>query len=307
MTVGPRSLDAAPSLRSRAADFAELTKPRITALVVTTTAVGFAMAVATLPELAGSHASVLLAIHTVIATALVAGGASTLNQLLETEFDAQMRRTENRPLPAGRLAPEEALAFGAGLAVTGLLYLTLAVNVLSAVVAGATLALYVFVYTPMKRISAWNTVVGAIPGALPPVIGWAAAAGNLATGAWMLFAILFVWQLPHFLSLAWMLRDDYARAGFPMLTVVDTNGQRTSRHIAATCAAMLPVSLAPVAMGLSGTLYFIGASLLGLGIAFLGFKVALTRAEQHARWLFLASVIYLPLLMGLLLADRWVG
>ena len=239
-----------------------------------------------------------------IGTALVAGGASAFNQVIERVPDSLMRRTRFRPVPDGRLQPVESLVFATALALAGLTFLGAAVNRLSAMVALVTLLTYALVYTPLKRRSSFATVIGAIPGALPPVIGWAAARGALSQGAWVLFAIVFLWQLPHFLAIAWMYRDDYARAGFVMLPVIEPDGRSTARQAVFYCAALLPVSLAPTLIGLTNTWYF--AAALGLGLLFLGLtlKFARTRAVADARRLFLASIIYLPLLWILMIVGR---
>ncbi|MCZ6832298.1 MAG: heme o synthase [Acidobacteria bacterium] len=276
-------------------DLMELTKPRITLLIVLTALLGFVLAGGTF----GLTAIALLA-----GTALVSSGSSALNQVLERESDASMRRTENRPLPAGRLRPAEGLCWGLLLSVGGLLILALSVNLLTAALAGLTLVTYGFVYTPMKKVSSLATIVGAIPGALPPVGGWAAATGTLASPALILFAIVFLWQMPHFLAIACLYRDDYRRGGMPMLPVVDADGRFTALQVLIYNAALLPVSLLPSALGMAGGSYLTGAVLLGLGLNVAGFLFARRRTQEAARRLLLASVIYLPLLWGLLLMDR---
>ncbi|MCZ6651350.1 MAG: heme o synthase [Acidobacteria bacterium] len=289
-------LDARMALvRVSTRDLLELTKPRITLLIVLTALLGFVLAGGTF----GLTAIALLA-----GTALVSSGSSALNQVLERESDASMRRTENRPLPAGRLRPAEALFWGLLLSVGGLLILALSVNLLTAALAGLTLVTYGFVYTPMKKVSSLATIVGAIPGALPPVGGWAAATGTLASPALILFAIVFLWQMPHFLAIACLYRDDYRRGGMPMLPVVDADGRFTALQVLIYNAALLPVSLLPSALGMAGGSYLTGAVLLGLGLNVAGFLFARRRTQEAARRLLLASVIYLPLLWGLLLMDR---
>jgi protoheme IX farnesyltransferase len=215
-----------------------------------------------------------------------------------------MRRTRMRPVPDGRLQPFESVAFGLVLSVIGLAVLATEVNLLSAAVALTTLLTYALIYTPLKRRTSFATVIGAIPGALPPVIGWAAARGSLSQGAWVLFAIVFLWQLPHFLAIAWLYREDYARAGFPMLPVIEPDGRSTARQALFYCAALLPVSLAPTLLGMTSTVYFVSA--LGLGLLFLGLtlKFARTRAVADARRLFFGSIIYLPILWILMIAGR---
>jgi protoheme IX farnesyltransferase len=283
------------------ADLVELTKPRITFMVAVTTAAGFLLAAQ------DAALAPLLLFHVLAGTALVASGAAALNQVLERDTDARMPRTAGRPLPAGRLHPDAALAWGVGLVLGGLAYLALGVNLLTALVGAASAALYVFAYTPLKRVSSLSTLVGAVPGALPPVMGWTAVRDNLDPGAWALFGILFLWQLPHFLSIAWLYRDDYARGGFPMLSVADTGGHRTARQAVLYGAALVPVSLLPSVLGLTGAAYFIGA--LGLSLAFLGCCAAFAaaRSQARARRLLLASVLYLPAVLLVMLIDRLAG
>ena len=240
------------------------------------------------------------------APALVAGGASAFNQVIERDADALMRRTRHAaaagrpPRPGRRRCVFAAVA----LASAGCSILAAGVNVLSAVVALATLVSYAVVYTPLKRRTSFATVIGAIPGALPPVIGWAAAAGSLSQGAWVLFGIVFLWQLPHFLAIAWMYREDYARAGFPMLPVIEPDGRSTARQAVLYTAALLPVALAPTLVGMSGAIYFAGALVLTLLFLGMSIRFALTRAVRDARRLFFGSIIYLPLLWMLMIADR---
>lgn len=287
---------ALPAL-AQAADYAELTKPRITLLVLVTTLVGFLLA---------SRGELDLArlAHAVVATGLVAGGASALNQVLEREADARMRRTRHRPLPAGRLRPTDALAFGVDTAAIGIVWLYVAVNRASALVALLTLASYVLVYTPLKRRTPWCTVVGAVPGALPPVIGWVAATGELGAGAAALFALLFFWQLPHFYAIGWLYRDDYRRAGFPIVPAVDRDGRSTARHILGASAGLAAVSFIPVVIGMTGTAYAAGAVAFGLVFVGLGIAFARSRAEADARRLFVASLVALPAILALLVIDR---
>ncbi len=283
------------------ADLAELTKPRITFMVAVTTAAGFLLAaqdVAIVP---------LLLFNALLGTALVASGAAALNQVLERDTDARMRRTAGRPLPSGRLHPDLALAWGVALVLAGLAYLALAVNLLTALIGAASAALYVFAYTPLKRVSSLSTLVGAVPGALPPVMGWTAMRDQLDPGAWALFAILFLWQLPHFLSIAWLYRDDYAQGGFPMLSVADPGGRRTARQAVLYGAALVPVSLVPSVLGLTGTAYFIGALALSLGFLACCVAFAAARSQAGARRLLLASVLYLPAVLAVMLIDRLAG
>jgi protoheme IX farnesyltransferase len=284
------------SPRARVADFVELTKPRITALVVLTTWVGYAVA-------SGGDMQTGIVLHTLLGTALTCGGTSALNQVWERETDGRMRRTRERPLPTGRLQPLEGLLFGVGISLAGLLELALWVNVLAAGIAAATLLSYLFAYTPLKRRSWWSTTVGAFPGAAPPLIGWAAARGSLEAGALALFAIQFIWQLPHFYAIAWMYREDYGRAGFPMLSVIDADGKLTSRQIAAWTALLLPVSLLPFFLGDAGWLYASAAFLLGLVLLVLAVGVLKEHDANRARRVFLGSILYLPLLLGALVLD----
>jgi protoheme IX farnesyltransferase len=243
-------------------------------------------------------------LHTVLGTALVAGGAAALNQLLEREHDALMRRTRNRPLPSGRLQPATVMVFGGVCACAGLLYLALAVNLVTSVIGAVSLLSYLFIYTPLKRMTWLNTAVGAIPGGLPPLMGWTAARGQLSIEGWALFAILAFWQLPHFLAIAWIYRDEYEKAGFKMLPAVDPQGHRTSRQAVGHTLGLLSVSLCPFLFGLTGPVYLAGA--LALGLAFLWFAVQFARqlTESGARQLFFASILYLPLLLTVMVLDK---
>ena len=283
--------------RTRASDYVALAKPRLNGLVVASALAGYAMA-------GGDTADVVRVLGTIIGTALVAGGASAFNQLLERDSDALMRRTRLRPLPDGRLQPFDAFAFGSLLAAAGLIILASTVNVLSALVALATLASYAIVYTPLKRRSSFATVIGAIPGALPPVIGWAAGRGGLSQGAWVLFAIVFLWQLPHFLAIAWMYREDYARAGLRMLPVLEPDGRSTARQAVLYAAALLPVSMAPTLLGMTGAIYFVAAFLLSAGLLLLSIRFARDRGVPAARRLFYGSILYLPALWIVMIANR---
>jgi protoheme IX farnesyltransferase len=283
--------------RARAADWLELTKPRITTMVVVTTLVGFVAASA------GPAWGLPLA-AALAGTGLVAAGASVLNQVMERHTDALMLRTRERPLPSGRLGVAEAQAIGALLTVAGLAVLAVLCGRLAAAVAFATWASYLLAYTPLKRRTPLATLVGAVPGALPPVIGWAAARGRLEPGAFLLFAILFLWQIPHFLAIAWLYRDDYARAGFPMLPVVDREGSFTARQAVLHSAALLVVSLGPAVAGFAGPAYVAGAVLLGTGLTVFALRLARSRDLLAARGLFVASLLYLPALSSLLIAAR---
>jgi heme o synthase len=288
---------ALPATRSRAIDFVALGKPRLNLLVIVSALAGYIMG-------GGAAASPVLLLSMLVGTALVAGGASAFNQVIEREPDALMRRTRLRPLPDGRLHPAESLVFAGLASATGLFILAAGANVLSAAVALATLVSYAAIYTPLKRRTSFATVVGAIPGALPPVIGWAAATGTLSRGAWVLFGIVFLWQLPHFLAIAWIYRDDYARAGFPMLPVIEPDGRSTGRQAVVYTAGLLPLSLAPTLAGMAGAVYF--ASALVLTLLFLGLAIqfAQTRSIPAARRLFFASILYLPVLWVLMIVGR---
>jgi protoheme IX farnesyltransferase len=287
-------------------DYIELTKPRITWLILMSTGVGYFFGLpgaATWWEFLKSI-PLLSLIHTIIGTALIASGTAALNQWYEREADCKMRRTAKRPLPAGKMPARNALVFGVALSVAGFLELWLGVNLLSGLIGAFTLVSYLFLYTPMKQRTSWSTTVGAIPGAMPPIIGYAAAAGTLTRESWVLFAILFLWQFPHFYSIAWMYREDYARAGIRMLPVVEPDGRSTARQIVLYGLALIPVSLVPGMLGMTGRLYFIGALLLGVWFLYSGVRVALERSISRARNVLLASVLYLPLIYGLMLIDR---
>jgi heme o synthase len=288
---------AIPAVRSRASDFVALAKPRLNMLVVASSLAGYVIG-------GGDMSNAMMVVSTVLGTGLVAGGASGFNQVIERQPDSLMRRTRLRPVPDGRLQPGESLLFAAAIGMSGLVVLGAGVNLLSASVALVTLLIYVLIYTPLKRRSSFATVVGAIPGALPPVIGWAGARGALSEGGWVLFAIVFLWQLPHFLAIAWMYREDYERAGFPMLPVIEPDGRSTGRQAVYYCAALLPVSLAPTLVGLTTTAYFAAALVLGLLFLALTLQFARTRAVPDARRLFFGSIIYLPLLWTVMIVFR---
>lgn len=286
------------SIPSKAVAYLELTKPGITRLVLVTTAAGFYLA-------GGASASLLLFLNALFATALVASGTNALNQWFERDADRYMRRTARRPLPSGRLSSREAVVFAWGISLAGLVYFALFVNMLTAFVVGFTLGSYVFIYTPLKRKTWISTLVGAVPGALPIVAGWTATGKPLTASAWALFAIMFVWQLPHFFALAWIYREDYRKAGFQMLTVVDSTGARAAWQSLFYAAVLIPISLLPTVFGLAGQIYLAGA--LVLGVAFLLPTVLmLTRGpnEKFAWRTFVASIAYLPLLLILMVIDK---
>jgi protoheme IX farnesyltransferase len=288
---------ALPAVSSSFRDYLELTKPSVVWLIVMSTAVGFYLG-------SSGPFSFSLFLHTLLATALLAGGAGALNQWAERDLDALMRRTEGRPLPAGRLRSYPALGFGIAISLAGVAYLALAVNFLSAGLGLLTMASYLLLYTPLKTKTPFSTFVGSFPGATPPLIGWAAARNDLSIEGWVLFAMLFLWQFPHFYAIAWMYREDYARAGIKMLPVVEPDGVSTGRQIVCYAAVLLPVSLAPVLLGMVGTVYLAGAVLCGLGYLYYGVLTARVKTTMQARRLLQASVIYLPLIYSLLILDK---
>ena len=287
--------------RAAPADYLALTKPRIVAMVLVTVAAGYVLAP---PSAISGAARMLVLAHLLVGTALVAAGTNALNQVWERDVDAHMRRTAGRPLPAGRLSVVEATVFAVGAGLLGVAYLGLLVNRLTATIAAATLVSYVLVYTPLKRRTALATLVGAVPGALPIVGGWTAAGGALDARAWLLFALLFLWQLPHFLALGWIYRDDYARAGLPTLSAGDPDGRRTFRQAALDAAALLAVSLAPTLIGMTGAFYFIGAIGLSTWLLWTSGACARNPSTDRARRLFRATLVYLPSILFLLIVDR---
>jgi protoheme IX farnesyltransferase len=295
----PLEAGAAPLIAARRAvgDFIELTKPRVVTMVLVTTLVGFYLGSSGTPDW-------WLLAATLLGTGLSAGGTLALNQYMERDADAQMERTRRRPLPTGRLLPLDALCFGAALTAIGLLILTVLVNPLSGMVTATTVVTYLGLYTPLKRRTPLCGVVGAVPGALPPVTGWVAATGSLDGGAWVLFSILFLWQLPHSLAIAQVYAADYARAGFRLLPIVDRDGRSTERQIVVNCVALLAVGLTPTLLGLAGVVYF--AVALALGAAFLacGIASAVRPSPAAARRVVLASLIYLPLLLACMAWDK---
>jgi protoheme IX farnesyltransferase len=277
--------------------YLELTKPRITFLVVLSALAGFVMG-------AQSPFDYLQLLHTALGITLLSSGIATLNQYLEREADGLMRRTQSRPLPAGKLLPHRALFFGIALSVAAELYLALLVNPLTALWGLAALGSYLFLYTPLKMRTVWCTFIGAFPGALPPLLGWTAARNEMGWEALALFGILFLWQFPHFHAIAWLYREDYARAGIRMLPVVDADGKSTARQIVGCSFLLLPVSLLPVWMGLAGWVYFGGAVILGLWFLYASLRAAQAVSKLEARRLLQASVIYLPLLFVLMTLNR---
>ena len=278
-------------------DYLALMKPRLNFLVVATSAAGYYLG-------GPGSADVVSMAEAVAGTALVAGGAAVLNQLYERDTDALMRRTRLRPLPAGRVAPADARIFGLALSVAGLVLLAARANWLSAALALATLVTYLAIYTPMKRRTSLATLVGAIPGALPVLIGWTASHGSIAYGGATLFAIVFLWQIPHFMAIAWLYRDDYGKAGFPMLSVIDPEGRRAGRQAVWYAVALVPASLAPAYIGIAGSVYFASALVLGLALLVLAVRFSATRSDAAARALFLGSITYLPLIWIVMIANR---
>ena len=279
-------------------DVLDLTKARVMVLVLVTTVAGFFLATN-----AGAPMAVWLLVHTMLATALLGGGGAALNQYLEYDRDRRMARTSGRPLPSGRMSPRAAWLIGTSLAIGGVVYLLAATTPLAALVAAVTVILYGFVYTPLKTRTHVATLVGAIPGALPPLIGWAAASGELSANAWLLFGILFFWQLPHFLAIGWLYRTDYRSGGFPMLMVLDRSGRAVSRQVLLNSAALLVTSLLPTLAGQCGVVYFFIA--LALGLAFLSVATwfASRRSENAARAVVLGSIVYLPILLAAMTLD----
>ena len=288
---------------SRFSDYMELSKARLVSLVLLSAAVGFFLAPRTGPAGVAAGMDFPLFFVSLLGTAFVAAGSMSLNQWMERREDAEMKRTAARPLPAGRMQPLEALFFGTGISLAGFLILFFAVNAVAAFLAVLTLISYLLLYTPMKRMTSLCTVVGAIPGAIPPLIGWAAATGKAPFEAWVLFTIIFLWQMPHFLAIAWICRKEYESAGFKMLSVVDPSGAQVGRQIILYSAALLPVSLLPSIFGLTGKIYFFGALGLGAWVCFLSVR-SFRSLDQKARPFFRASILYLALLLILMVVDK---
>jgi protoheme IX farnesyltransferase len=301
--VKDTSIDAAaiPVSEARRAtgfgDYLALTKPRLNVLVVATSAAGYYLG-------AAGGIDLVSMVEAVAGTALVAGGAAALNQLYERDTDALMRRTRTRPLPAGRVAPADARIFGLALSAAGLALLAARANWLSTALALATLLTYLVIYTPMKRRTSLATLVGAVPGALPAIIGWTASHGSIAYGGATLFAIVFIWQIPHFMAIAWLYRDDYGKAGFPMLPVIDPEGRRAASQALWYAVALVPVSLLPTSVGIAGWIYFASALVLGLTMLALAARFAMTRRDAEARALFFGSITYLPLIWIIMIANK---
>ena len=283
-------------MSSRVKDYVELTKPRITWLILMSTAVGYYFGHQ------GTWAFWPI-LHTLIGTGLIASGTAALNQWYEREADEKMRRTQDRPIPSGRIQARYAFWFGVALEITGSLELWLGVNSLTSLLGVATIVMYLFAYTPLKQKTWLSTTIGAFPGAMPPLIGYAAARGALTPDAWVLYAILFLWQFPHFYAIAWMYREDYSRAGIRMLPVVEPDGHSTARQIVIYSVLLIPISLLPKFFGMTGSIYFVGALAMGLMFLYSGIRVTLDRTRTRARRVLLASVIYLPVLYGLMVLD----
>lgn len=296
----PVAVEPEPSISrgSTLSAYIELTKPRITLLVVLTAMAGFCLA-----STNGINYTAL--VNMSLGIALLSSGIATLNQYIERDTDGLMRRTESRPLPSGKLPSSHALIFGVALSAVAIIYLWFLINSLTAMLGAATFASYLFVYTPLKTRTTLSVVLGAFPGAMPPLIGWTSAAGEVTVASLILFAILFLWQFPHFLAIAWMYRDDYARAGIKMLPVVEPDGRVTGQQIIAYTAMLLPVSLLPAAINLAGTVYLVGAALLGVAFLYYGVRAGLGRTTWQARQLLLASVLYLPVLFALMVINRF--
>ncbi|HVF54810.1 MAG TPA: heme o synthase [Pyrinomonadaceae bacterium] len=289
--------DAPTALREKFAAYVELTKPRITLLIVLTSAAGFCL---------GSKGGLdyVVMFHALFGIALLSSGIATLNQYMERDLDRRMRRTATRPLPSGKLTSKQAFVCGVALTTAAEFYLGAFVNPLTMWLGITIVVGYLLCYTPLKTRTSLSTVVGAFPGAMPPLIGWAAATGNVGAEAWALFAILFIWQFPHFLAIAWMYREDYARAGIRMLPVVEPDGRTTSQQIVIWTLLLVPFSLFPTVLGTTGTIYFYGALVLGLLFLVSSIQAALSHSRQNARRLLLASVLYLPVLFGLMVINK---
>ncbi|MEE3203406.1 MAG: heme o synthase [Acidobacteriota bacterium] len=283
--------------RTRLVDFFALTKPRLNSLTVATTGVGYFLG-------ATSPIDLLMMLHVLIGSGLVAGGAAAFNQVAERDIDETMARTKLRPMPTGRVSPNGGRIFAAIIATAGLAILVVGTNVVAATVAATTLFSYVLIYTPLKRRTSWATIIGAVPGALPPVIGWTAARGALTVEAWVLFSIVFLWQLPHFHALSWLYRSDFKKSGLPLIAVQDPDGRRTAKHALFFGCALVPVSLAPALVGLAGFPYLVVATVLGAAFLVLGVRFLSERSEPRARALFLGSLVYLSLLWVALVSAR---
>lgn len=285
------------SIGKKIGAFVELTKPRIAFMLVLTAAAGFYVA-------AKQGFDLVLFVNSMISIALLAFGVATLNQYIERDLDGLMERTRTRPLPSGRLSPRQALVFGTVLCISAELYLFLAVNTLTGILGLTVIIGYVFLYTPLKTVTTISTAIGAIPGAMPPLMGWTAASGEISLSSWFLFATLFLWQFPHFLAIAWMYRDQYKKAGIRMLPVIEEDGKYTARQIVVFAVMLLPVSIAPFFFGISGIIFLIGASILGLWFLFVSIQTARAKSVVMARKLMFVSVLYLPIFFLLMVLGR---
>jgi protoheme IX farnesyltransferase len=288
-------LEPRPSFGAVTRDYLELSKSRIVLMVLITTAAGYLFA--------AKHVDVLLLLHALVGTALVAAGTNALNQYVERDHDAKMNRTRTRPLPAGRIAPRSALVFSSLIAILGTVYLGLMVNWLTAALGAFTLTSYIFVYTPLKRVSTVCTIIGAVPGAIPPLMGWTAATNDLGLGGWIVFGILFFWQLPHFMAISWLYREDYARGGFVMTSTIDAQGRSVARQAILYTLALLPVSFAPAFLGMNGVVYLIGAVLAGGALLAATIRFFFERDTKNARSVFMISNLYLLTVMLLLVVN----
>jgi heme o synthase len=301
MSASPSHADTAARVtaksHSRAGDFVTLTKPRLNFLVLLTTAAAYSLG-------AGPDSRLIDLVHTLLGTFLVAGGAAALNQVWERQTDRLMRRTQWRPMADARMTVAQGTAFGIVMTMAGIAELAFFINTLSAAVALLTMATYIFIYTPLKLRTSLSTIAGALPGALPAVIGWAAATNTLSIQAWVLFGIVFMWQMPHFLAIAWMYRDEYARAGMPLLPVIEPDGRSTGRQAVIYTAALIPLSMMPTGVGLAGAQYLVGAIALGAILMLLSLEFSVKRDLPTARRLFFGSIIYLPILWAILVFDH---
>ncbi len=292
-SVLPRPGSAASVIR----DYLELSKARIVLMVLLTAAAGFAIA-------GRGQFDWLLFFHAMVGTALIAGGTNALNQFAERDLDARMNRTRHRPLPDGRITPGAALTFSVSISIMGALYLAVLVNPLTSILGVLTLGSYLFIYTPLKRKTNLSTIVGAVPGAIPPMMGWAAATNSIEFGAWVLFAILFLWQLPHFLAIGWLYREDYERAGFSILSVTDRSGRISGQQALVWSLVLVPISLLPVLDRIPGPIYAVGAIAAGMLLVVTSIGFARLPSMRSARQLFLASIVYLPVIMSLLVVTN---
>jgi heme o synthase len=295
--LASNSVETRSVSKSSVAAYIELSKPRILILILLTAIAGFCLA-------SKGSIDIRLLIHMNVGVGLLAAGIGALNQFFERDIDRLMRRTERRPLPSGRLTPTKACLFGIATSIGGILYIALLINLLSGIMGIFTLGTYIFLYTPLKRKTPLSTFIGAFPGAVPPLIGWTAVSGNIGIEAIVLFAIMFFWQFPHFHAIAWMYREDYARAGIRMLPVIEPDGRSTSRQIVFYALVLLPVSLLPFLIGLAGHIYLFGAFVLSLAYLYFGIRTAILRSRQEAKYLLQASVLYLPLLFALMLINK---